>query len=338
MIPYRRFAWPALAFLAVTVIGTLGYAILADPEVSAFDCFYMTFITITTIGYGEVVDLTGNVVGRVFTVFIALSGFGILTYFLSTITAFIVEGELTESFWRRKMEKKAANLEHHFIVCGAKGVGNHIINELSSTNRPFVIIDIDRQNVLHVLGSLDDVILIEGDATDDEILLRAGVKKAQGVFASTGEDHQDLVISLTAKRLNPSLRIVTSCKSLKNTEKMRTAGADAIVSPSFIGGLRMASEMVRPTVVTFLDTMLRDTERGLRIEDTEVPPNLLGRSLSDLDLQKLPHVLVLAIKKVDENWVYNPPRSYELIPGDHLVFMAPPDQRAELEKHLRSLT
>jgi len=336
MIPWNRFLWPIIALSVVCLVGTIGYAIMAPPEASFFDPAYMTFITITTIGYTEVIDLTGNDIGRIFTVFIALSGFGIFTYIISSITAFIVEGRLTETFWRRKMEKKAALLVDHFIVCGVKGTGGHIARELQSTGRPFVVVDIDRLAVAAVMGDIDEVVIIEGDATDNEVLQSAGIMNAHGVFASTGDDNQDLVISLTAKQLNPQLRVVSSCKILKNMDKMQTAGADAVVPLTFIGGLRMASEMVRPTVVSFLDTMLRDKEKGLRVEELTVPDSAIGRPINSLNLQGFPRILILAVKKEDE-WHYNPPRSYELRKGDTLIFMAPPSERVQLEEFLHRI-
>lgn len=336
MIPWNRFLWPIAALGVVCLIGTTGYAVMAPPGTPFFDPAYMTFITITTIGYGEVIDLAGNTVGRVFTVFIALSGFGIFTYLISSVTAFIVEGRLTETFWRRKMEKRAGLLNDHFIVCGVKGTGAHIAKELQSTGRPFVVVDIDRHSVSAVMENPEDVIVVEGDATDNEVLKSAGIMCAHGVFAATGDDNQDLVISLTAKQLNPALRVVSSCKVLKNMDKMQTAGADAVVPLTFIGGMRMASEMVRPTVVTFLDTMLRDKETGLRVEELAVPDSAVGKPLIDLNLQGFPRILILAVNMEGE-WTYNPPRSYELRRGDTIVFMAPPKERVQLEDFLRKM-
>lgn len=336
MAELRRFQLPVLILAAVLLTGTLGYAILAPPGTPVFDCFYMAVITITTIGYSEVIDLSGNMPGRVFTVFIALSGFGTLTYILSNITAFIVEGQLSEKFWRRKMEKKAKQMNDHYIVCGVSGVGAHIVHELRNTGRPLVIVDPDNARIQQRLGDLNDLVVIEGDGTDEDTLAKAGIQRARGLFAATGEDNLDLVITLTARNMNPGLRVVSRCSSLRNEEKLRTAGADAVVSPTFIGGLRMASEMVRPTVVSFLDTMLRDREKGLRVEEMAVPSRFAQQPLAALQLEKVPQVLVLAVR-TDADWFYNPPGDHPIGPGNVLVFMARSGDRQRLEKHVSML-
>jgi voltage-gated potassium channel len=194
-----------------------------------------------------------------------------------------------------------------------------------------VIVDISKAEIQNLLETFPEEIFIEGDATDSDVLSEAGIADAKGLFAVTGDDNQNLVISLTAKQLNPLIRVVASCKDLKNVEKIKKAGADAVVSPTFIGGLRMASEMVRSTVVSFLDTMLRDKEMNLRIEEIAVPATFAGKDVSELDLGKYRHVLLLAVK-TEGDWIYNPREDYTIQLGDTLIFMTTPEERTELEK------
>jgi len=297
----------------------------------------MTFITIATIGYSEIVDMSHNPAGRIFTVFVAISGIGVATYILTNLTAFMVEGEMTETFRRRKMEKSIKKLKRHYIVCGIEGVGFHILNELSETKRPHVIVDIDRGRIDKALELFQEELFIEGDATDSDALIAAGVKEASGLFAVTGDDNQNLVISLTAKQLNPQVRVVARCRDLKNVEKMKKAGADAVVSPTFIGGLRMASEMVRSTAVSFLDTMLRDKEKNLRVEEMTVSESLAGKPVSALNLSDYPNILLLAVK-TEGGWTYNPPADHVMKLWDTLIFMTTPDERDKLETIFRAFT
>lgn len=327
---FRKFAYGGIALLTVLVIGTLGYRIIGVGRYSLVDCFYMTFITITTIGFGEIIDLSGNPVGRIFTVFIAVSGIGIATYILSNITAFVVEGEMSEAFRRRRMEKLSKKMEKHFIICGADGVGLHIMRELYETKRPHVLVDSDRGKLEKVIETYPEEIFIEGDPTDNDTLSAAGISEAQGLFAATGDDNHNLVICLTAKQINPGIRVVASCYDPKNSEKMKKAGADAVVLPTSIGGLRMASEMVRSSVVSFLDTMLRDKEKGLRIEELTVPESLGEKSLNALQLGDYGRVLLLAIR-TGRDWIYNPPSTHVMKGGDVLVFMTTPEERQRLE-------
>jgi len=331
---YRRFVWGAVILIAIVLIGTVGYWFIGGRQYSFVDTLYMTVITITTIGFEEVIDLSGNIGGRIFTIFIAISGIGIMAYIVTNITALVVEGELTESFRRRRMEKIAGNYKGHHIVCGLGRVGCYIANELHATKRPHVIVDVNKSNVGGSLQSLSDEVFIEGDATDSDTLLKAGVEKAAGLFAVTGDDNQNLVVTLTAKQLNPKLRVVARCNDIRNTEKMKKAGADAVVSPCAIGGLRMASEMVRPTVVSFLDTMLRDKEKNPRVEEWPVPESFVGRPISALNLKRCSHTLLLAVK-TNEGWVYNPSENYVIDQKNTLVFMTTPEGRDELAGFLK---
>lgn len=314
--------------------GTAGYWFIGARHYSLVDCLYMTVITITTVGYGEVIDMSGNPDGRLFTIFIAISGISTATYIFTNLTAFMVEGELNKAFRRKKMEKMIKKMKGHYIVCGLDGVGNYIVDELTDTRRPCVMVDRDKVEIEKVLEIYRDAVFIEGDATDSDTLHSAGIAVAAGLFAVTGDDNQNLVISLTAKQLNARVKVVASCKDLKNTEKIRKAGADAVVSPTSIGGLRMASEMVRATVVSFLDTMLRDKEKNLRIEEIAAPQKFEGQSISSLNLSQYSHVLLLALR-TENTWVYNPPDSYLIRHGDTLIFMATPEERHEIEKLFR---
>ena len=327
---YKKFLWAGISLVFVLVIGTVGYWFVGRGQYSLLDCLYMTVITIATIGYGEIIDMSGNPAGRGFTIFIALFGIGTLTYILSNFTAFIVEGELNETFRRRKMEKIIKKFKDHYIVCGIEGVGFHIVSELYDTKRPNVIVDIDRKKIEKILETFQERVYIEGDATDSDTLLKAGIMEAKGLFAVSGDDNQNLVISLTAKQLNPNIRVVARCHDLKNIDKVKKAGADAVVSPTFIGGLRMASEMVRPTVVSFLDIMLRDKDKNLRVEEIPVPESFVGKAIADLQLKKYPNMLLLAVRTKDD-WIFNPSDDYVIKPENALIFMATPQERQEME-------
>jgi len=331
---YRRLIWAGIGLVLILAMGTIGYWLIGGREHSFVDALYMTVITITTIGFQEVIDLAGNPGGRVFTIFIAVCGIGVMLYFITNLTAFVVEGEVTESFRRRKMAKKASNSKDHYVICGTGEIGFHIVSELSATRRPHVIVDVNRRSIDRVLEAFPDEVFVEGDATDNNVLLKAGILKARGVFAVTGDDHHNLIVSLTAKHLNPNVRVVARCNEMKNQERMRKAGADAVVSPSLIGGLRMASEMIRPAAVSFLDVMLR-TEGNLRVEEVAVPHSFVGKTISALNLKEYRQILLLAVK-TNGDWLYNPPDDYVLQPENTLIFMATPEGRFDLEKILRT--
>jgi voltage-gated potassium channel len=331
---YRKFIWAGIILAAIVVIGTVGYWFIGGRQYSFVDTFYMTVITITTIGFQEVIDLSGNPAGRIFTIFIAVSGIGIMAYIITNLTALIVEGELTKSFRRRRMEKIAASYRGHYIVCGLGRVGCYIASELHATDRPHVLVDINKDHIQRSLVSIEDEIFIEGDATDSETLLKAGIENAAGLFAVTEDDNQNLVVSLTAKQLNPSIRVVARCNDTKNFQRTKRAGADSVISPTAVGAMRMASEMVRPTAVSFLDVMLRDRDRNLRVEEFSVPESFIGQPLSALNLKKFTCSLLLAIK-TGQDWVYNPPEHHAIDRNSTLVVMTTPEERDELARLLK---
>jgi voltage-gated potassium channel len=330
----NKYIWSGIILVAIIIIGTVGYWLIGGGKFPFFDCLYMTFITIATIGFSEVIDIAGNVGARVFTMVIAVAGIGVLAYVVTNVTAAIVGGELTKSFRRRRMERLAMKSKEHYIICGVGRTSLHIINELRATRRPHVVIEIDRDTIEKSLEDLPGEIFIEGDATDNDTLLKAGIDKASGIFAITGDDNLNLVIALTSRQLNPEVRVVAQCNDIKNTDKISRAGAHAVVSPGYISGMRLVSEMVRPTVVNFLDQMLRGKDENLRVEELALPPSLVGKTLSSLDWRRYPGTLLMAVRR-GKDWVYNPSRQdYIIQPEDRLIVMTTPEERENLRKNI----
>lgn len=327
---YRRLYWAVGILGLIFAVGTFGFWLIGGMDSDLVDAFYMTAITIMTIGFTEVIDLQGEPFNQLFTVFIAITGILATTFIFSNFTALIVEGELQQTFRRRRMEKQMKKLENHYIVCGAGRVGTHILHELYTTNRPVVVIEKAREIVDDIEKNYPSVLVIEGDADTEEALLKSGVKNAVGVFASTGEDNQNLVISLTAKFLNPKVRVVARCLEAANQAKMKKAGADTVISENFIAGMRMASEMIRPTVTTFLDKMLGDRDKNLRVEEVTVGSKYGGKSVSEIGLKDFTDTLLLAVASGD-NWVYNPKGEQSLSKGDRLIVITSPAERAKLQ-------
>jgi voltage-gated potassium channel len=331
---YRSFAWAAIAMVLILTIGTVGYRVIGGPEYSWVDCFYMTFITVATIGFGEIVDLSESPGGRLFTVFIAIAGIGTMTYMLSTLTAFILEGDINQVWRRNKMQNKIGKLKDHYIVCGVGRVGSNVAHELVMTGRHCVVVDTELQHIESYLVRHPEQLYLHGDATDNDILLAAGILHARGVFAVASDDSQNLVISLSAKQMNPKLRVVARCHEVKNVDKTRRAGADEIVSPDFTGGLRIVSAMVRPHVVSFLDDMIK-SDNNLRMEEIIVPAGFSGKQLSMLYFASNDYI-VLAVRQGGE-WVFNPSSQHVVHDGDVLMVMTTPHGRTRLEQLIQGV-
>lgn len=318
--------------LCILIVGTAGYKLIGGASWTLLDAAYMTIITLSSVGYGEVHNLEKNVPARIFTIFLIFFGAGVLLFVLSSTTAFIVEGELSNVLWRNKMRKEIERLHGHYLVCGGGRNGRAVIEELLQTGHDTVVIERDPGIIEHVREALPEALIVVGDATDDEVLLEAGVKRAAGLITALPEDKDNLFITITARGLNPKLRIVAKCVDPHSRRKLLSAGADAIVSPYTIAGLRMASEMVRPTVVTFLDTMLRRPTGTYRIEEVQLTASssLLGQSLSDAGIPTKTGLQVLAVRDPGEaHFTYNPPSTLELREGQVLVVLG---ERAGVEK------
>jgi voltage-gated potassium channel len=328
---YFAFRFPVLIFLMVELVGSIGFWIVSDYKASALDCVYMTFITVATIGFGETIDLSHSPGGRVFLMAIAAVGIANVTYATSKLTAFILEADINEALRRRRMQDKIDALNKHYIVCGVGRVGGNVAHELIVTDRTFVGIEEAPAAIEVFKEKYPDAIILHGDCSDDDNLLRAGIARAAGVFAVTGDDGKNLLITLSAKQLNPEARVVARIHDVRNSEKLKRVGADAIVSPDFTGGMRIASSMLRPAVVSFLDEMLR-TDDKLRVEEVVVPAAFAQRGLAEAVPADAGYV-VLAVR-ADGGWQFNPPAGFQLQPGHVLVAMATPEGRQRLERAL----
>ena len=331
----RRVAYAALMLIGVFIVGVVGYRIIGGPEHDWLDAIYMTTVVLTTTGLREIVP-TESTGGEIFTTLLLLFGATAAVYTLSMITAFIVEGDMTQGFRRRRMQKRIDAMQGHFIVCGAGQTGTSVIRELRSTERPCVAIEHSQQHVAALEAAFPDVAALHGDCSDDETLTRAGVQRAAGVVVCTDDDKNVLVTTVLARQLNPTVRIIARATNDKAASRLRQAGADGVVSPAQIGGMRLASELVRPSVVGFLDQMLRDTNRNLRLEDIPVTPTSVfaGRVIAELKLHEYgTGLLLLAVRTSAGDYQFNPPADARVQPGCHLIAMGDPAS----VRHLRSL-
>ncbi len=321
-----RILYAFVLFLITASVGTAGYHFLQGWSWS--DGLYMTVITMTTVGYGETRELTQ--IGRAFTMLLVVTSIGIAGYaIISTVAAYVVEGEFNRVFRGRKMDNRIARMRDHIVLCGAGRTGIEIAQELYKTLTPFVIIEKDEE-ALQRLKSLKEIPHLQGDATRDAVLRRAGIERAQGLLAALPNDQANVFLVLTVRALNPNLRIISRLADDNNRQKLVRAGADAVVQTQAIGGLRMASMMIRPSVVTFLDKMLRVTGETLRVEELAATASMEGRTLEQLNLTERTGLLVVALQRRDsQEYSFNPKPETKLGEGDVLIVIGSPRQVRE---------
>ena len=262
-----------------------------------------------------------------------LASVGVAGFAVSRITAFIVEGELNSIFQTRRMDQRITRMRDHFILCGAGSVGWHVAEEFHKSGTSFVVIE-RNLDAVHHLEQIGDVLYIRGDATSNEILQAARVEHARGLIATLSDDKENIFILLTARALNPDVRTIVRVNDDDNAEKLRLAGADEIISAAAIGGRQIASVMIRPTVMSFLEQMMQTSGEILRIEEVAMDdiPGLVGSTLGEAHIGQRTGLLVLAILPEGGGYKFNPGAHTRVHSGDVLIVMGTMEQQASLRR------
>jgi len=326
MSPTRRLLWGVCVLVIIIVAGVIGYVVIEGW--SFIDAIYMTIITITTVGYAEVHPLTTT--GRIFSLFLIAGGVGGALYALSGIAGYILEGHLSTTWGRRRMERNIAKLKRHFILCGYGRVGREIAHIFTEEGVPFVVIDKDRESI--ATAEKDGYLYVFGDATSDEVLKEAGIEQARGLVAALGSDAESVYITLSARGLRPDLFIEARASSSMAEAKLKKAGADRIISPYSLGALRMAQLALRPTVVDFIDTVIYHRGRELQMENIAVGGDSALAGLTVEETRRRTKAAILAISKKSGKLVANPPGEETIESGDRLIILGTKQQLAALEE------
>lgn len=300
----------ALANLAVFwCFGALLLRYVGQGRWSLGDSFYQVGITIFTVGFAELPGTERVPFARAFITLLMVIGVATVSYVQAAVTAMLIEGSLGEAYRKNRMKKLIDSLEGHLVIAGAGSAGRYVVEELASAGRPFVVIDRDEARLKELSDEVCEgsMLYVVGDATHDHVLQAAGVERASGVVAALTADTDNLYVTLSARSMNATARIVSKAVSAEAERKMHRAGASSVVSPNTIGGRRMANELLRPEVVEFLDQMHR-ADDALRIEELTLPANspLVGRSLRQARMRPRTNALVVAMRTPDGALLYSP--------------------------------
>lgn len=308
--------------------GTTGYMVIEGW--GAWDAFYMTVTTVATVGFREVHPL--SMAGQVFTVLLIVSGVGTAFYTATLLATTIVEGGLQRRFERRRITFMLQQLRDHFILCGYGRIGSMIADELDRQRVPFVIIERDPARVRAVIDR--GWIAMEADASQEEVLTRAGIHHARGLIAAVGTDAENVYTVLTARVMRPDLFIIARVESDDAEHKLRRAGADRVISPYHIGAAHMVQTALRPAVVDFVQLATSSGHLELSMEQVRVPPPsaLVGKSLVEAGIRQKFGVIIVAIKRADSAMEFNPPPEAVIRGGDELVVLGGPESVKALEE------
>ena len=328
----KRIKWAIIFLLSVFVVGIGGYMFIEGWNF--FDSLYMVVITLATVGFGEIHPLTFH--GRIFTIVLILVWAGIGFYALSSIIQPIIEGEIRKVLGRKKLEKEIRNLKDHYIVCGFGRMGSYISRELRNASVSYIIIEKDEY--LREKLERENYLYLYGNASEDEVLIEAGVKKARGLVAVVASDADNVYITLTARQLNPNLFILARSTNESSERKLQQAGANKVISPYQMGAVRMVQAILRPAVLDFIEIAFHGKSMELQCEEFLVKPNssLVGSSLQEAEIRKNLGVIIVAIKETSGKMVFNPSRDVRINAGDTLITLGEKKDLVRLEKILQT--
>ena len=310
----KIFIWVS-AMLVLVFGATIGYILILD--IGFIDALYMTIITISTVGYKEVVEM--NQAAKLFTIILILMSVGMIGYLLSEIFRFFSEGHINEAWRKKKMEKEIANLNQHIIICGAGETGIHVIKQMMRRDVKFIVIENDDQQI-DQLKELN-VLYICGDATKEETLSEAGVEKAKGLITCLAKDADNVFVVLTARGLNKQLKIIARYHDKNSDKKLRRAGANHAVSPDEIGGKKMASIMINPQVQFFVDNIIDTKNLSFNMEEIMInqASELIGKKLKEAKISEKAGLVVLAIRRANDQFIFNPKADEMLAEEDKMI-------------------
>ncbi|MDB4201366.1 potassium channel protein [Polaribacter sp.] len=314
---------------SIILLGVAGYMILSDY--SFVDALYMTVITITTVGFGEVQPFTPE--EKIFTVFLILTSITVFGYAVSIFSEYLVSGKLFEQFKHRKVEKKIQSLKEHTIVCGFGRNGKQAILKLKNYNQQFVVVEKDKEIVAEL--DVNNLLNIQGDATLDETLLRAGIKNATTLITALPSDADNLFVVLTANQLNSTCKIISRASNESSYSKLKIAGASNVIMPDKLGGDHMASLVVTPDVIEFVDRLTIEGETTANLEEIAVddlPKKYINKTILDLDLRRETGCNVIGIRTPDRDYIINPESETALTIGSSLIVLGRPEQIIKLRE------
>ncbi len=327
MLTLRRIGLGFALLCGIIILGVAGFSFFEHQPL--FEAFYLTLITLTTVGYGDVVPHT--VPGRIVAILVAFGGAGLFFYAIGVVSEIVLAQVFYNFFGRRRMEKKIAQLKDHYLICGYGRIGKHICH-LIAREIPFVVIERDPEVIREI--EAEGFLFVEGDATHEEVLLKAGIERARGLVSVLRADADNVYIVLTARSLNPRLFIMARADEDNVVKRLKQAGANRVFSPYLIGARRMALAILRPAVTDFLELTAPEMNLELQLQEVRLSRNssLVGKDLVSSRIREISGAIILAVKKMTGEMIFNPSPSYVLEAGDILIALGEREKLSRLEE------
>jgi voltage-gated potassium channel len=319
--------------LGEITLGILGFLWLENY--SLLNAFYMTMITISTVGFTEVQPLSAN--GRIFTALLILLNFGIFAYALAVFSYYIIQGEIFKKMHLNLINSSIENLNGHIIVCGYGKYGHEIATHFNKHKLPFVIVDLDADKIEQIQKSEEKILYLQEDATQDEVLVKAGIERASALISALPDDSDNVFVVFSARQLNPQLNIISRAKDPKSQKKLRMAGANHVVMPEQIGGFYMATLVSKPGAVEFFSFITNEYQSDIGFEEISyqsLPDDYIGLSLGQLNIRKKTGVNVIGYKAPDGHYEVNPTPDTILSTGSSFIVLGSNSQLEALKKYL----
>jgi voltage-gated potassium channel len=306
-----------LILLTVVIIGTIGFH--GIEKWSLIDSFYTTMTTLSTVGYGDYTPKTTQ--GKFFTVFIIILGVGTMLYSFGLISETVIEGRLRRLLGRGKLKKMIDKMSNHYIICGCGRIGYLIYRELTAEKVPCVVIDNNPEVIQKVMD--EGFTYCRGDATQDKTLIEAGIKRAKGIVCVLPTDAENLYVILTAKELNQNIFIMSRSEEEESEHRLLRAGANRVMSPYTLGGVRMAMAILRPAMLDFIELTTSRQSLELRMEEISICKGspFIGQSLEGSEIRNRHGLIIVAVKKESGKMIFNPMANYMIDEGDKLIAM-----------------
>lgn len=330
LLNYKLFAkvyYAIFLLMGIILMGTFGFMLVEGWNF--FESFYMTIITISTVGFNEVQELSDA--GKLFTSFLIITSFGTFAYALTSITSYIVGGEYRKYFSEYKSLKTAQNMDNHTIVCGYGRVGKQAAHDLRFYKKNFIVVE--RNTEITNDPQYGDVPFVKGDSTDDQILMKANITKATSLITALPKDADNLFVVLSARELNPKLKIISRASSYSSMRKLRIAGATNVIMPDTVGGAHMASLVMNPDIMEFMDLIKVSGKAAVNLEEItfqELPDEVKYTTIADLQEKSLSGCNVIGYRSEDGDYIINPSTDTKILPNSKLFVLGNPEQIKKL--------